>query len=517
MENTKTICIILFFAIVFLPVCLVSQPNPVGWASVNGGTTGGYGGDAVVISSRQQFVSQVLGNDPKILLIRDTIDLVLYERIKVYSNKTIVGMTQNAMIRFGGLEIVGDNVIVQNLIMGDFYDGDWDGKTHSTDCLTIYGKNIWIDHCWLHTAADGLLDIRTDGSLKANYITVSNVRFSDHNKVSLIGSSDDSTQDRDHLNATFHHCWFDGTLDKSVNQRMPRVRYGDVHVFNCYYEGITSSCVAARIESDVVVEKNYFRRSANPHSMDDFGKGLEDPDLVAVDNHYELTSGSKMTSGNAFDPSDFYGYTPDPVWDVPALVMNEAGPFNPFENQDPVAVTDTVDYRNLTGAVILDVTSNDLDADGGELRLAQMASTPRGIAFIRENKIYYAPPAQANGIDTLFYMLVDTRGGLDTGMVLIFYDGINTAKDLKKSAVPINLYPNPAADYLWIDLGEAAFDLDGIWLYDSLGTKRFAKISPEPVSPGHWKIDVSAWEEGIYSLTVRAGGQTVTKKMTIFR
>ena len=398
---------------------LYAQTGPVGWASLAGGTTGGAGGDTVTVTTRAQFLSYVGDNTARVIVIQDTLELNLYERVKVFGNKTIVGGTPNAMIRYGGLEIVGNNVIVQNLVIGDFYDGDWGGTTHSTDALTIYGQRVWIDHCWLYAGADGLLDVRAGNGNIADLITISYCRFSDHNKVTLIGASNDQVESRGHLRITFHHCWYDGTLAKGLNQRNPRVRFGDVHIFNTYYEEIDSYCAAARFESDLVLENNYFRNANNPHAIEDEGLGLEDPDLVAIDNIYEFSAGSQETGGTAFVPADFYSYVADPAVDVPALVMNGAGPFDPTDNQPPVAGEDPVGWDGLTNPIVIAATDNDTDADGGDLRIAQILNQPAGTAGIRLNQVYYTPPAGTGGRDTVLYLLVDTQGGVDTGRIII--------------------------------------------------------------------------------------------------
>ncbi len=490
-----------------------AQSGPVGWASLNGGTTGGEGGEVVTITNRAELLANVAGTTPKILMIEDTIELVLYEKVKVYANKTIVGKTQNAMIRFGGLEIVGNNVILQNLVIGDFYDGDWGGTTHSTDCLTIYGVNVWIDHCWFWAGADGLLDIRSGNGSIADYITVSYCKFSDHNKVTLVGAGDDATQDRDHLRVTFHHCWYDATVDKGLNQRMPRVRFGDVHVFNNYYEELDSYGVAARFESDVVVENTYFRNSKNPHIMDDIGLGLEDPDLVAINNIYEQCTGSQTTSGAAFVPGDFYNYTPTPTWDVPALVMNEAGPFNPAGNIAPVAVDDIIYYAGMAGAVTIFAADNDTDADGGDLRIAQIANDPPGNAFIKLNRITYFPLPNSTGVDTILYTLVDTQGGVDTGMVLIDFDNVNAAGDLEAESALIHVYPNPTNGLTTIEIPPFAGEAE-LRLFDSRG-RQISCNGHLSFEQNKYTLDAGFLSPGVYLVSFQTNNHVFSKKLII--
>ncbi|KAI4379664.1 hypothetical protein MLD38_005934 [Melastoma candidum] len=63
----------------------------------------------------------------------------------------------------------------------------------TVDGITVYGSGrIWIDHCTLSYCADGLIDV-TEGSTG---VTISNNLFSHHDKVMLLGHSDDFTDDK---------------------------------------------------------------------------------------------------------------------------------------------------------------------------------------------------------------------------------------------------------------------------------------------------------------------------------
>jgi len=485
--------------------------TPMGWASFNGGTTGGKGGTVVTVENRSEFLQYVSSSEPYTLLIKDTIDLILYERIKVRGDKTIFGFTENAMLRYGGLEIVGNNVIIQNLIIGESYDGDWDGKTNSTDAITIYGENIWVDHCWLKTSADGLLDIRSGEGNVANYVTVSFVRFTDHNKVSLIGSSDSETQSRDKLKSTFHHCWFDGTQMKGVHQRMPRIRFGDIHMLNNYYEDVGASCIAARFESDVVVEGNYFRNCREPHFIADIGLGNKDPTLVSINNVYELSSGSKSTRGEAFIPANFYNYSLTKPIDVPALVMNEAGNFNRENNAPPVAVNDTIDYTQTSGGLNIFVTQNDIDEDSNDLRLANIVNAPNGNGFIKQNKIIYAPLPNSTGIDTIAYTVVDTEGGIDTGLVLIFFDGLTSIIE-NPNDLSFTFFPNPTKEQLTLSLNADQWTKAEVLIFNADG-----KLVPYTKERIQFKnqiltINTSNLAMGIYFLSVQMHNKVITKR-----
>jgi pectate lyase len=174
--------------------------------------------------------------------------------LPVGANTTIAGLGRHARIVGGDLTLKNvDNVIVRNLEFQDAYDyfPAWDPTDGSTgnwnsqyDTVTLTGAtHVWVDHCTFDDGArpdstspvyfgqryqhhDGLLDITKVSDL----VTVSWNRFTEHDKTMLIGSSDSATADNGHLRVTLHDNLFDG-----VFQRAPRVRYGQVHVYNNLY------------------------------------------------------------------------------------------------------------------------------------------------------------------------------------------------------------------------------------------------------------------------------------------
>lgn len=78
----------------------------------------------------------------------------------------------------------------------------------------------------------GLLDVTGN----ANYVTLSYNHFRDHNKTTLIGSSDTATLTDANpavLKTTLHHNFYQNLI-----QRQPRILYGMVHLYGNYYEGV---------------------------------------------------------------------------------------------------------------------------------------------------------------------------------------------------------------------------------------------------------------------------------------
>src|SRR5262249_9676332 len=146
---------------------------------------------------------------------------------KMGSNKTIVGAS--------GAKITGDlqifdasNVIIRNVTFQNTA-GDGDG-----DCITMQrSHNYFITHCSFLQSPYGSLD----QTHACDYGTISWCKWTypsdtGHNFVNLIGHSDsNASEDTGHLRITMHHNWY-GNL---CVERMPRVRFGKVHVYNNYY------------------------------------------------------------------------------------------------------------------------------------------------------------------------------------------------------------------------------------------------------------------------------------------
>ncbi|MEU6142079.1 pectate lyase [Streptomyces sp. NPDC047081] len=200
--------------------------------------------------------------------------------LPVGSNTTIVGLG-DAVLKGANLQVRNaNNVIVRNLDLRDAYDcfpvwqpntgglGDW--KTSYDNIWLTGATHVWIDHITAsdkgHPDADeatyfarnylrhdGLLDI-TNGS---DLVTVSWSRFQDHDKAMLIGNSDSATGDRGKLRVTLHHNQFE-----SVVQRAPRVRFGQVHVYDNRYVVPEGSeyrySLGVSTESGIYAENNAF-------------------------------------------------------------------------------------------------------------------------------------------------------------------------------------------------------------------------------------------------------------------
>lgn len=324
----------LYLAFLILP--LLASPGPIGWASVNAydqnGTTGGAGGEVVTVNNMADLVLYCSKTEPYIIRVEGPILISPKGRhVVVKSNKTIVGVTTDAGLSQGGFSVGNGqkNIIFQNLTISDtFVPGDWDGKDQDWDGFQIKGTchHIWIDHCTLLRQGDGAIDI-TNG---ASYITISNTLIGQNNKASLIGSSDSDTH-TDKYKVTIHHSWFNATT-----QRHPRVRFGQVHLFNNYYYdtggygremnyAISNGYgIGIGVGAQIYSENNSFEKVVNPSQLYD---KPETPGYLIDKGSVFENSGTIITrpDGINWDPADHYQYTPDDAELVKEIVMANAG------------------------------------------------------------------------------------------------------------------------------------------------------------------------------------------------
>lgn len=284
-------------------------------------------------------------------------------RWDIPSNTTIVGATAGSSITGAALRVNGaTNVIVRNLTVRDSADcfpawdptdgaeGNWNSEY---DLLQVINKatHVWIDHSAFTDAPnldsaqpeyfgrpyqvhDGAVDV-TNGS---DLVTMSFNRFSDHDKLLLIGSTDSPTRgDPGKLRVTIHHNVFE-----NVGQRAPRVRFGQVDVYNNHFKVNEHSTVpfeyflGAGFDSHLYAEANAFTLPA----------GIDAADIIGRYKGTAITTIANAVNGKVTDlraeynaaavPADQLAadtsWTPTlrtqvhPAQAVPALLQNSTGP-----------------------------------------------------------------------------------------------------------------------------------------------------------------------------------------------
>jgi pectate lyase len=264
--------------------------------------------------------------------------------IDIGSNTSILGMGAGSGFKNGNLKVDGKtNVVLRNLSILDAFDyfTEWDpsenlfNSQYDNLSVTNDATYVWVDHCRLGdgdrsdsslptvmvsgigkkwVCHDGLLDV-TNG---ASWVTVSWNIIENHDKTMLIGSSDSRTADAGRLKVTVHHNSFAG-----VNQRLPRVRFGQVHVYDNAYSAVGSYSIGVGDNARIWSENNIFSSSGTSIAAYD----------DAVNQGYVWDAGS--TNVNAamldsaalvgWDPAAAYAYSAEPVAGLAAALSAGAG------------------------------------------------------------------------------------------------------------------------------------------------------------------------------------------------
>ncbi len=329
----RLFAICLMLSSCFITAVSQGQCSLVGWASQNGGVTGGGTATPTVVSNYTDFKNAVTSTTVKVVYVSGTITVPAAGRISFQdqTGKTIYGMP-GARLVSSDLTASGSgilyvkrctNIIIRNLTFEGPGAYDTDGNDNMTidDCT-----NIWVDHCDFQDAVDGNLDIKN----QTDYVSITWCRFiylkppipggsggaDDHRFSNLFGSSDGATSDRGKLRITMANCWW----AQGCKERMPRVRFGKVHIVNDYFSCTGNNhCIRAGFEADLRVESNYFDGVNLP--IDLFNNDFTA--VSSLNNTFVGTSGNTAGSGTAFTPP--YSMTITPSANVKALVMASAG------------------------------------------------------------------------------------------------------------------------------------------------------------------------------------------------
>ena len=303
-----------------------------GWASTNGVTGGGTAAPTIV-TTYAELKTAINAAAVKVIHISGQITLPTAGRLTLQNQtgKSILGLAGAKLISVdltsGGSGILyaknSSNILIKNIT----FEGPGAYDVDGNDNLTIDNcTNVWVDHCTFQDALDGNLDIKNASDL----ITISWTKFqylkapipggsggsNDHRFSNLFGSGDDATQDEGKLRITMQYCWW----GPGVRERMPRVRFGKVHLLNNYFNSSVSNyCIYAGFKADLLIERNYFEGVKNPVR-------LETGNFTAaqlVENTFSGATGTMAGSGTAFTPP----YTINKIAsaDVKQTVMAGAG------------------------------------------------------------------------------------------------------------------------------------------------------------------------------------------------
>ena len=273
--------------------------------------------------------------------------------IRLKSNTTLIGDGANSGFVNGHILLSNiSQVIIRNLKLVNPCDVApvWDPTDGSTgnwnaafDAIGVSGSDhIWIDHNSFTdlSVTDNFLAVENghvkqchDGSLDvtnaSDYVTVSYNLFGQHNKNNLIGSSDSATTDEGKLRVTFSNNVF-----RDIASRAPRVRFGQVHLFNNYYAGSKSEPVYATSysvgvgQAAKILSANNVFEVAGARACTDVVKDFSGSTPGAFKDTGSLLNGTPLGAcgvSNSVAWTPPYAFSPRPLALVKANALAQSG------------------------------------------------------------------------------------------------------------------------------------------------------------------------------------------------
>lgn len=311
--------------------------------------------------------------------------------IKQMSNLTIFSRN-GATIKHGAFNISNSsNIIIRNVDFDELWEwdeGDAESKAgdydvNDWDYMTIENgsSKIWIDHCTFYKAYDGVIDIKTsDAYATPMYITVSWCEFrpgSENNtffnemmdyldqnqasmpyykslldsgmtkeqiwwyaygqkKTHLLGQSDDAAANVN-LNVTLANNYYYNSMD-----RMPRLRYGTAHVYNCIMDA----------QELLDAKKTIANTDAAKHIVSNGASSTCDGEVL-LENCFINGIQNALNSGNGSSPSGYIAaadtlYYVDGVRYAPTPKVNTTKEGEALKLTDAAAFRDSLPYSDYT-------------------------------------------------------------------------------------------------------------------------------------------------------------------------
>ncbi|MCT9819386.1 polysaccharide lyase family 1 protein [Microbacterium sp. W1N] len=354
------------------PAANAATGSATGFASQNGGTTGGAGGTVVRAATGTEIhaalCARATPSTPITIEVQGTVTVGNTAKVsgagcstaagvielKQISNVSIIGVGSGATFDQIGIHIrESSNIIIQNVTVKNVKKSG-SPTSNGGDAIGMESgvRNVWVDHATLEASGgesagfDGLFDMKAD----TKYVTLSYSILRNSGRGGLIGSSE---SDRANGFVTFHH-----NLYQNIDSRTPLLRGGIAHMFNNHYLSLNESGINSRAGAQAKVENNYFEDSKD-----------------VLGTFYTDQPGTWQVSGNIFDNVTWsprgedtnpagpnpvstttvsipYAYTADAASCVPGIVASTAGankglkvsngsctPQNPSPTPTPTATT----------------------------------------------------------------------------------------------------------------------------------------------------------------------------------
>ncbi|MFF7825977.1 polysaccharide lyase family 1 protein [Streptomyces rochei] len=346
-----------------MPEAAAAASGATGYATQNGGTTGGAGGQTVRATTGTQIHQALCGrassSTPITIQVEGTINhgnttkvsgdscSTAADRIelKQISNVTIVGVGGGAVFDQLGIHIrESSNIIIQNVTVRNVKKSG-SPTSNGGDAIGMESgvRNVWVDHTTLEASGgesegyDGLFDMKDD----TQYVTLSYSTLRNSGRGGLIGSSE---SDRSNGYVTFHH-----NLYENIDSRAPLLRGGIAHMYNNHYKSLNESGINSRAGAKAKVDNNYFEDSKD-----------------VLGTFYTDQAGTWQVSGNIYD---------NVTWSEREGDNNPAGP-NPTSN---TSVSIPYSYDLDSADCVPSVVSQTAGANKG-LKVSDGSCTPQSPA-----------------------------------------------------------------------------------------------------------------------------------------
>jgi pectate lyase len=285
-----------------------------GFASANGGTSGGAGGQTVRATTGTQIhealCKRAAVDTPITIEVQGTINHANTAKVsgsscntaaglielKGISNVTIVGVGSGATFDQLGIHIRDSkNIIVQNVTVKNVKKSG-SPLSNGGDAISMEStvRNVWVDHVTLEASGgesegfDGLFDMKDD----TQFVTLSYSILRNSGRGGLVGSSETDTGNSF---ITYHHNKYE-----NIDSRTPLLRGGVAHMFNNHYLKLNESGINSRAGAKAKVDNNYFEDSKD-----------------VLGTFYTSAAGTWHASGNVLD---------NVTWSAKGSEYNPAGP-----------------------------------------------------------------------------------------------------------------------------------------------------------------------------------------------
>jgi hypothetical protein len=292
----------------------------------------------------------------------------------------------------------------------------------------------------------------------------------------------------------------------------------------CNDFGVTGVIVIPETASIVVTETyqltaNVFPKGATNQSVT---WSSSNPSIATVDSNGLVTAVAEGGPVTITATTSDGGFT-----DTSTITVNSVAVFDdeirsvsgPTTVNQGATVEVSVSYTaNATRDLIVNFQEAGVDIDGDANSFTTFGSTRTTVLAGQSLLSVDVPTSNSSPISSgyRYAAFLTTVGGGFAQRVAPDQQmpGVTVSAPLSNSSFDsqiYSVYPNPAADFIQVEIPNASFSKVQFRLYDMLGKLVFE----EQATPGKdkWQIEVSALTEGIYILEIRADNQVVHHKV----